>query len=370
MSKRLTVVSHPCVVPVNQAVYDPLVDSGWEVDIVVPSRWRHEYQPELFAPAPLAGARFALHAKRVALPGLPQRHFYVANVGRVLEELRPSVVFLEQEPFSISGFQWGVACHRRGIPFGYQADENLDRPYPLVARAIRRWALRHADFIAARSPTAANVVRQHGARCPVELVPHAVPPWEPVPRNDTSGVFSVGYAGRLIPEKGIEDLVAAVARLDRPVRLVVAGDGPLRGLVEDLDGGGVNVVRLTGISHEEMNRAYAEMDVLVLASRTTESWVEQFGRVLVEALWCGVPVIGSSSGEIPWVIGSTGGGEVFPEGDVDGLAATIEGLRADRPRRAELSMRGRDAVDELFSVDGASARLGQLLNRAVDGATR
>jgi glycosyltransferase involved in cell wall biosynthesis len=59
-----------------------------------------------------------------------------------------------------------------------------------------------------------------------------------------------------------------------------------------------------------MRDAYAEMDVLVLPSRTTSRWAEQFGRVLIEALWCGVLVVGS--GEIPWIVETTGGGRVFP----------------------------------------------------------
>ncbi len=55
--------------------------------------------------------------------------------------------------------------------------------------------------------------------------------------------------------------------------------------------------------------------MLALPSRTTPTWKEQFGRVIVEALWCGVPVVGSDSGEIPWLIELTGGGLTFPEGE-------------------------------------------------------
>jgi glycosyltransferase involved in cell wall biosynthesis len=61
----------------------------------------------------------------------------------------------------------------------------------------------------------------------------------------------------------------------------------------------------------------------------------QFGRVLVEALWCGVPVIGSQSGEIPWVITATGGGALYPEGDVDALADLLRRLGADSDKRGE-----------------------------------
>jgi glycosyltransferase involved in cell wall biosynthesis len=99
------------------------------------------------------------------------------------------------------------------------------------------------------------------------------------------------------------------------------------------------------------------MDVLVLPSRTTPTWAEQFGRVLVEALWCGVPVVGSDSGEIPWVIETTGGGLVFPEGDVATLAETLAQLRREPELREQLARTGRASVEALFGVQAVGQRL-------------
>jgi glycosyltransferase involved in cell wall biosynthesis len=113
-----------------------------------------------------------------------------------------------------------------------------------------------------------------------------------------------------------------------------------------------------------MPAAYAQMDVLALPSRTTPTWVEQFGRVLVEALWCGVPVVGTASGEIPWVIETTGGGVVVPEGDPGALAAALTALRDDPARRAELARTGRAAVERLFAAPAATDALERLLEGA------
>src|SRR4029077_20714900 len=96
--------------------------------------------------------------------------------------------------------------------------------------------------------------------------------------------------------------------------------------------------------------AYARMDVLVLPSRTTPTWAEQFGRVLVEALWCGVPVIGSDSGAIPVVVNTTGGGLLSPEGAVAALANALFELRADPAVREALAGKGRESVERLFAV--------------------
>jgi glycosyltransferase involved in cell wall biosynthesis len=90
------------------------------------------------------------------------------------------------------------------------------------------------------------------------------------------------------------------------------------------------------------------MDVLVLPSRTMPTWKEQFGRVLIEAMACGVPVIGSDSGEIPTTIGEAG--MVFSEGDADGLAAQIARLYNDPVLRMGLGEKARKRAAENFST--------------------
>ncbi len=113
-----------------------------------------------------------------------------------------------------------------------------------------------------------------------------------------------------------------------------------------------------------MRDLYGRMDMLVLPSRTTKTWSEQFGRVLCEALLCGVPVVGSASGEIPWVIKTTGGGLSFPEGDVAALAHLLSELRDDARRRGELAERGREGVWRHFSPAAAARELDRLIRSA------
>jgi glycosyltransferase involved in cell wall biosynthesis len=122
---------------------------------------------------------------------------------------------------------------------------------------------------------------------------------------------------------------------------------------------------MTGLGHAEMPSAYAAMDVLVLPSLTTLRWAEQFGRGRVEALWCGVPVVGSDSGEIPWVIETTRGGRVVPEGDPTALAKTLAELRDDLDQRLLLATRGHDAVERQFSVSAVADALDDVLNDVI-----
>ena len=127
---------------------------------------------------------------------------------------------------------------------------------------------------------------------------------------------------------------------------------------------GSHVRVLSSLSHDEMSSGYRELDVLVLPSHTTPTWKEQFGRVLIEALWCGVPVVGSDSGEIPWLIELTGGGLTFAEGDAEMLAARLRTLRSSPSLREQLAQTGKAAAERLFSVPAATDPLETMLARA------
>jgi glycosyltransferase involved in cell wall biosynthesis len=359
-TRRVLIISHPAVVSVNQEVYRELTRRGWSVTIVLPSRWHNEYSGGDIAIGALEGLEDALRPTRVALRGRPQRHFYLTSCRAVCAEVRPDVAFIEAEPFSLSAAQWGFAFARRGVPFGVQSYENIDRPLPLPIRWLRSRVLRDAAFVAARSDSALRLALAWGARGEVALAPPAVPPWDTVP-SPGERPFTVGYAGRLVQSKGLHDLLAAVRQLTAPVELLLIGDGELRAQLEGQPIPGSSVRVLSGLRHDQMASGYAQLDVLVLPSLTTPTWKEQFGRVVIEALWCGVPVVGSNSGEIPWLIELTGGGLVFREGDREMLAEQLNKLR-DRPDlRRELAAAGRAAVERLFTVSAATDQLERLL---------
>jgi glycosyltransferase involved in cell wall biosynthesis len=378
-SGKLLVVSHPAVVGVNQEVYRELRRRGWSVTIVLPSRWRSEYSGRTMMPHALEGMEQALRPTPVALRGRPQRHVYLTRCGALGARVRPDVAFLEAEPYSLAATQWASALRRLGVPFGVQCYENIDRSLPAPVRMLRSRVLHQAAFVAARSDSAGHLVRSWGAQGEVGFAPPAVPSWASEPREDAPGAsaeenrrrpFTIGYAGRLVESKGLLDLLAAVRRLNAPVELLLIGDGELRPRLESQAIPGSRVRVLSDLSHERMAEGYAQIDVLVLPSHTTPTWKEQFGRVIVEALWCGVPVVGSDSGEIPWLIGLTGGGLVFAERDSRALAAQLHTLRESPDLRQELAGRGREAVERLFSVPRATDRLERLLVGALGSKAR
>ncbi len=366
-ARRVVVVSHPCVVPENQGVYRALTERGWDPTVIVPHRWRHAYEAKAFSPRPIAGLEGRLARRRVLLTADPARHFYAPGIGEHISGLRPAIAFVEAESYSVVALQMALVLGRREISYGVQADENLERPLPRPVSLWRGYVLRNSAFVAARSPRAAELVRRWGARGQVAIVPHALPDWDlPEGPPPERAIFTVGYAGRLVEEKGVLDLVAAARALSPPVRLLLVGEGPLRGSLEGLAADGLQIDVRTASDQSEMPGLYRQMDVLVLPSRTTPTWAEQFGRVVPEALVCGVPAIGSDSGEIPWVIGSTGGGWTFPEGDVAALTERLAHVRDSPADAAEHARRGGTAAREQFSTDAAATSLADLLSRALE----
>ena len=212
--------------------------------------------------------------------------------------------------------------------------------------------MRDADGAIAGNEEAVAVWRGKGYRGPMPVIPQfGVDPQEfrPVPRPATAASaeqpFVVGYAGRLVLEKGIDVLLRALAQLPAGVRAHLVGAGPermrLARLASEL--GVADRVDWTPLAPSaSMPGIMAGFDCLVLPSRSRPNWKEQFGRVLIEAMACGVPVVGSTSGELPNVIGDAGC--LFPEGDADALAEQLRQLWQQPELRARLAAKGRARV--------------------------
>ena len=190
----------------------------------------------------------------------------------------------------------------------------------------------------------------------------AFPYQEPRPETEC---FTLGYVGRLADEKGLDTLFWSLSTLNDEVRLRIVGDGPARYRLELLAkelGIYERVAFIPPVSHEALSQIYHEFDALVLPSKTTPNWQEQFGRVLVESMACGTPVIGSNCGAIPEVIGNAG--IVFPEGNANALADKIMMLQRDIRLRKDLSFKGRIRVEQNFSAERVAQKLNQHLAEA------
>lgn len=147
---------------------------------------------------------------------------------------------------------------------------------------------------------------------------------------------------------------------DPRLSLIVAGDGPERAAHEAM-------ARDAGIRAEFVGRIPAErlseeffgrIDLLVVPSKSTPAWKEQFGRVIAESMASGVPVIGSDSGAIPEVIDTYG--EIFHEGDSEDLAAKISTLVSDPGRYARYSRDAERYARQNHSLEAYAEKLDRM----------
>jgi glycosyltransferase involved in cell wall biosynthesis len=261
-------------------------------------------------------------------------------------------VHIDEEPYNLATWHALRHARRHGARSLFFSWQNLQRRYPWPFSFFERQVLRQADGAIVGNQEGLLVWRAKGYAGPIQVLPQfGVDPQEfqPArlagPRSDGTQPFTVGYAGRLVAEKGVDLLLRAVAQLSAGAHLHVVGAGPERARLEHLSRqlGLAGRIRWTSlIPSAQMPAMLASFDCLVLPSRTQPNWKEQFGRVLIEAMACGVPVVGSTCGELPNVIGSAG--RLFPEGDVEALARQLRELWQQPDRRAALAVLGRERV--------------------------
>ncbi|HET7464285.1 MAG TPA: glycosyltransferase family 4 protein [Longimicrobium sp.] len=367
--KRLLTLGHSYVVAANRRLAHEMAVAGageWEVTAAAPERFPGDLRDvEL---EPIAGEA----CRVVPVPVHWARRPHLMRYGRRLKELlrgeRWDVIHCWQEPFVLAAAdvaRWA----QRDAALVYATFQNLPKRYPPPFSWFERASMKRADgWIAFGHTVQETLAERPGYRDR----PHAViapgvdtERFRPDPEArrrirrelgwEDEGAPVIGYLGRFVEPKGLRVLTAALGRTERGWRALFVGGGPEREMLEAWAGGFRGRVRVAGgVAHDQVPAYLAAMDVLVAPSLTTPRWREQFGRMLIEAMACGVPVVGSGSGEIPHVIG--GAGIVVPEGDPGALARVLDELIADPGRRADFSRRGQERVHAEFALPTVARR--------------
>lgn len=349
-------------------------DPSLDLTLVVPKVW-HEYgQAELAEPSCTA---LKVHVEPARLTrGGPAKWYlhHYPGLSRLLAALQPDVIHLWEEPWSLVALQ-AARLRDRVAPAAalvLETDQNIARRLPAGFERIRRYTLARTDLLIARGDEGLAVSRSSGFDGPAEFVMYGIntdvffPRARPAARPPGAArPLRLGYVGRLVPEKGLDDVLQAMHRSPAPVELLMLGSGPERaGLLARAAAMGLagRVRVLEPCSPDGVAEFMSTLDALVLMSRTTRTWKEQFGRVIMEAQACGVPVIGSSSGSIPSVVGL--GGWIVPEGDAPALAALITDLAAAPDRVAAVAAVCHGEVLRRFGFDVISADLRRAWVRA------
>jgi glycosyltransferase involved in cell wall biosynthesis len=363
---RVLFISHAYVVGVNQGKLAAISQvEGVEVGLLAPSNWQAlEWNRSL----PLERPYLNLHlfSAPVMFTGRVGAYFYAPwAIWKVLQDFKPNLIQVETEVFSLSAFELAMFARMTGTPMVVFGWENQLRQLPWVRRQTCQFVLDTASAIIPGNQDGANVMHKWDYRGLVEVMPQiGVDPQFFAPALKAAAARTapvrIGFLGRLAHSKGIDLMLSAVAQLrdrgiDSQVILCGAGDeeAALRQLATDLQITD-RIVWRGAVPHDRAPAELSQFDVLVLPSRSTATWKEQFGHVLIEAMSMGIPVVGSNSGEIPHVIGRDD--LVFPEEDANALAEILARSISDPPWRQEAGLYGLNRVHQLYTHDRIAQR--------------
>jgi glycosyltransferase involved in cell wall biosynthesis len=366
---RVLMVSKALVVGMYQRKLEELAaQPDVDLTVAVPPYWRERGHDWRLERSFCRG--YDLRVLPMRLNGHYHVHYY-PGLARLLDRVKPEVLHFDEEPYNLSTWLAVREARRRDIPAVIFCWQNILRRYPPPFRWMEGQVLRNVAYCQAGSHAAVDVLRAKGYRGPVEVLPQfGIDPALFRPSVDRGGneprPFTIGFVGRLVPEKGLSVLLDAVTGLRPPWRLVVVGSGPGREEYERRArelGIGDRVEFKGQVPSTGMPEVMRTFDVLAGPSLTLPNWKEQFGRMLVEAMACEVPVVGSDSGEIPAVIGDAG--LITPEGDAPALRDALRRLQDDPAYRLARGRAGRQRVLALYTQQAVAARTAVIYRRVL-----
>ncbi len=358
---KVVMVSKALIVGAYQRKAEEIARPGVDLTVLIPPSWRDRRGEQQAEFAHTAG--YDLRILPLRMNGNYHLHFY-PTLAEELQRISPDIVHFDEEPYNLATWLGLNAAWRVGAQATFFTWQNIQRTYPPPFRWMERANYRRVPVAIAGNQDASDVLRAKGYRGQIEIIPQfGVDPEIFAPRPSPPGPrpFQIGYAGGLIEEKGLDTLLQACAGLtgEWTLRLVGGGDQAkaLSALADRL-GVAERVQIGERLISTEMPHFYRSLDALVLPSRTRPNWKEQFGRVLIEAMSCQVPVVGSNSGEIPHVIGGgkDRGGLIFPEGDSDHLRRHLQRLMDDPNLAHALGQAGRQRVLNRYTMGIVASR--------------
>ena len=367
---KVLIVSHPCATAANQAVFAEIRRmTGWDVRLVIPSNWKDEFGNALDQKE-WPGLEGRVSKVPVFFNGNIILHFYRMAWGSYLTREAFDVIYMHHEPYALATGQVCLANSRQQAPaaFGFYSAQNISKSYPPPFSWIERFVHRASRFCFPVSGTVADVLEGKKSRVLRTICPLPVDPSVYYPREAGASPFArepgeavLGYVGRLVESKGLTTLAKALEKIkDLAWHFHVIGTGDYRATFEQLleDAGIAGRVTFHGFTpHLQTPEYLSAFDLLVVPSETQPNWKEQFGRVIVEAMACGTPVVGSDSGEIPVLIRASGGGMIFPERDAAALSDCIRSLIGQPEQRRQMEKNGIAWVSESATLEVVARKM-------------
>jgi glycosyltransferase involved in cell wall biosynthesis len=361
---RIVSIAHPAVSSEAGRLRYPFLAAKRDVELhlVLPAVWK-EFGRTIVAEPPKETG-FAVHVLSILLPQAGPMNWYLhfyPGLRRLLRKIDPDVIHLWEEPWSIVALQAQLLRGRAGLVL--EVDQNILKRLPPPFESIRKYVLGHTDHVLSRSPDATTVVRARGYSGPVTPIGYGVDLKTFTPDSNSAALsqseaFRIGYVGRLIEEKGLDEVLDAMAMSGVPVDFSIMGEGPYEAKLRER-------VAALGLGERVTFRGWGQpadvadfirsLDALALLTRTTKAVREQFGRVIIEGQACGVPVIGSTCGAIPDVVGD--GGWIVPERNAKALRELLDEIAGDAELVQAKGHAARANVEARFTYEAVATAL-------------
>jgi phosphatidyl-myo-inositol dimannoside synthase len=349
---RVLTIGHSYCVAMNRALVREVArDPELEITVAAPSYFHGDLRPIALEPEPPGSP-----LRVVPLNTRLSRYIHIfrydgSALKALIQEGQFDVVHAWEEPYVFAGYQIARALHDSPARFCFRTAQSYVKNYPPPFSYFERAVLARAQgWIAGASLVYQAMLKRGFPEGTGRILNLAVDlaEFRPISPSARAQVLEelglqspvIGFVGRLTRAKGLDVLMQAMEKVGaRPWSLLLLGSGEYQQKLHEWAAhhGWSNRVKVLLVKHGDMPRYVASMDLLAAPSQTMKNWREQFGRMIIEAFACGVPVIGSDSGEIPFVIGDAG--RVVGEADVAGWAQSIEQLLGSPQMRGELMAR-------------------------------
>ncbi len=369
MKKKICIISHALVQEASRKRWRLLAEQyDYEVHLLIPRYWESQWfgKKQTFSPQEEHSGNFHIHLMRTTSVKNWTRYFFVSFDAK-FRKIKPDLIYIIHEETCWIHHQiylyrklWCPAAkiiffsmNARGVPqrwfFQRLMWENIKKNteaalvhYPGCLKSLRRAEYKKPIFLQTQIGVDEDLFK-FDSRTRDTI------------RNflGFNNKFVIGYTGRLTQDKGVDDLINVLPISGVDWALLLVGNGYLKKEVEDWASskGWMDRVHITGQIPLNMVPDYMNaMDCFVLASKTTSHWVDTFPLSTVQAQACGIPVIGSDSGAIPWQLGETA--IIFSESNLAELKKAIESYALNKGLRKRMAQSGRNRAIDFFCAQG------------------
>lgn len=334
---------------INRNIYHQFIQDGWNVEIVVPVSLNFPTGKKK-AESPGKEDPFIHYLN---LNGDNPRTYFFEGLKNVLEEQKPRIVLLDNDPVSRLAVVVGKWCSQNNAKLFCISCENLpldifsaikrrgwkNLPAAIVKRILLNKTKKVVDGVFTINSSGKQIFINEGYKN-VEQIPLGFDPDYFYPDTNMRASLRtnlgltktvIAYFGRLIKEKGVHILIKALQELKELEWLMMIDDfdeyasdynKEIIGLIKAADI--MDRVVFISPSHYDIAGYMNAADIVVIPSITAPHWKEQYGRVAAEAMACGKTVIASDSGALPELLNNHGW--LFPEGNVQFLKKLLKNL--------------------------------------------